>query len=828
MPGTRAGILGTESGHFEAWAYPLKIMRDFHVNFLSDGHTLAGDALVRSIIIRPESTTLIYASDTFSVQETIFVPRDKPGAVIRFDIDTTQPLEIEAIFQKDLQLEWPAPLGSGSIDYVPRLHAFVLGELQGQFSALVGSPSGHDYQEEYSTNSISTHESSLKLGVVAKGTATQKIAIAASSSNQLEAETLYRELLAHDATWEQNDATLYRNYIEHNLKLTLPDKTLQQAYEWAEVSMLQGVIQNPFLGTGLVAGYDTSGGGGRPGYAWFFGRDAFWTSFALTEEGDLATSRSAIEFVAKYQRGDGKMPHEIAQGASFVPWFTRLPYAYASADATPLFIIAVEDYVVRSGDVAFAQQMWDRLWLAYEFLRSTYDAHGLPRNAGVGHGWIEDGPLYHLNAELYQAGVSLEAVRALSHLAKLLGKQSVSDDLAQGFSQKSRELDDAFWIPARGHYALGLDSTGQQVDVSSVLATVPMWFGLLDAKRADRVITELSAPEHATDWGMRILSAKDPHFDPNGYHWGAVWPLFTGWASVAEFRYHRPLPAFQNLETNALLTFAGASGHVAEVLSGSYYGTLQTGSPDQVWSSAMVVSPLVRGLLGLSSDAIERTLRFAPHVPADWSSLRAEHVAVGASQVSLDYSRNAHTMSLTASSAGGPCQLLFSPAVSLRAHVRSVLLDGKRIPFHLAINDNDQHIEVAFPVSDKAMKLTIAVEDDFAISEPASLPLLGETSRGVHVIQETWSSAHDGLSLSIAGSSGATYELGVWNPRQISSAEGAALVPVDADHARLRVTFAKDAERQSVTIHFAAAGGRSRHQVKPVAHADVNSPETQP
>ena len=52
----------------------------------------------------------------------------------------------------------------------------------------------------------------------------------------------------------------------------------------------------------------------------------------------------------------------------------KTPYAYASADATPLFIIAMNDYVTHSGDIGFAQQKWDNLSRAYEFLRSTYDA----------------------------------------------------------------------------------------------------------------------------------------------------------------------------------------------------------------------------------------------------------------------------------------------------------------------------------------------------------------------------------------------------------------------------------------------------------------------
>ena len=810
--GTRAGVLGAETGRFEAWAYPLKVLRDFHLTFLSEGHVISADALVRSIIVRPEGTTLIYSGDTFSLRETIFVPREKAGILIRLDLETSQPLEIGAVFEKDFQLEWPAPLAQGSIDFVPRLNAFALSDPEGRFSAVVGSPSGHEYQEEYSTNAVSLPQSSFKLGVVAKGSATKLIAIAASSSKSLEAEALYHDLLQYHDQWQNDDAMLYRQYLDSNLKLTLPDRMLEQAYQWAQVSMLQGVVENPFLGTGLVAGYDTSGVDSRPGYAWFFGRDALWTSFALTAEGDSVTSRKAIEFLANYQRADGKVPHEIAQGASFVPWFTKLPYAFASADATPLFIIAVEDYVRRSGDVQFASVMWDNVWRAYQFLTSTYDERGFPRNAGVGHGWIEGGPLYPLRSELYQSGVGLEAIRSLAQLARVLGKEPLAADLDKTFARKSREVDDAFWMETEGHYALGLDLAGQQVNVPSVLATVPMWFGLLDPQRSDKTITELSGPNHATDWGMRILSTRNSHFDPSGYHWGSVWPLFTGWASVGEFRYHRPLPALQNLQANALLTFEGAPGHVAEVLSGSYYGTLQTASPNQIWSSAMVVSPLLRGLLGLSPDALQHTLRFAPHVPGDWSAFRADNVAVGPARLSLAYSRTASAISLVIGGNGEPCQLTFAPALSLRAHVRRVTLDGKPIQFHLEPNANDQHLETSFKTGRQEQRLVVQVDDDFAMSEPATLPLLGETSRGVRVLSETWSQHRDILSLRIAGSAGSTYNLGVWNPRQIASVEGGELSHSGAEQGTLRVDFANGGPEDAakvVTIHFRGRGKNS-------------------
>ena len=80
---------------------------------------------------------------------------------------------------------------------------------------------------------------------------------------------------------------------------------------------------------------------------------------------------------------------------------------------------------------------------------------------------------------------------------------------------------------------------------------------------------------------MRIISNRSPHFSGGGYHYGSVWPLFTGWASVGEYRYHRAFPAYANLRANALLALDGSLGHVTEVLSGAYYQSLSTSSPHQ-------------------------------------------------------------------------------------------------------------------------------------------------------------------------------------------------------------------------------------------------------
>jgi glycogen debranching enzyme len=799
--GQRAGLLGNESGRLEAWVYPLKILRDFHLRFHVGNRVIPAEALARTLTVRPESSSILYASDTFTVRETWVVPVHEAGAVILIDVDTSEPVEVEAAFHRDFQLEWPAAVGGTFMSWNVDAHAFVLGEESKKYVALVGSPTAEGERAEYQTSYSSSTESSFRLGATKKGRETKIVVIAGSLKGDAEAEATYQHLTTSDAALLQESSSYYKDYLAHTVNLALPDEELQKAYDWSRVSMVQGLVANPFLGTGLVAGYRTSGESARPGFAWFFGRDSEWTDLGLDAVGDFANTRTALDFLSQFQRADGKVPHEIAQSASLVPWFKDYPYGFASADATPLYIIAMEDYVRHSGDIEFAKSKWTNLEKAYNFLRSTYDKDGLPKNVGVGHGWIEGGPLLPVKTELYQSGVGAEALRALSRLALAVGKKDLSDDLAQQFEHQRALVNDAFWSKEQNAFALAIDNDDKQVAVTSVLSTVPMWFGLLDETRAESTITQLAAAEHQADWGMRIISKENPKYGPDGYHYGAVWPLFTGWAATGEYRYHRAFPAYANLRANSLLALDGSLGHVTEVLSGDYYQPTVTSSPHQIWSAAMVVNPLMRGLLGLDVDAGENRVAFTPHAPAGWTSFSIGNVRVGKSELNLKYSRTADTITLEATGSGG-CMVEFAPAVGRRAQAVSAQINGKAIPFHLQLNSIDQHVAVEFPACSGASRLVIRVRNDFGLSVDSRMPGLGRTSEGVRVISEAWS--RDSLTLEVAGAAGQQYEFAVLNPGQIRSVDGAELVD-----GKLRVGFAAGVagsySKRAVTVHFVEA-----------------------
>jgi glycogen debranching enzyme len=817
--GPRAALLGDESGRFEAWVYPLKILRNFHLIFHAEEHALPAEALARSVIVRPESTTIVYASDTFSVRETLVVPIDKPGGLIFLEIHSAQPMEVEASFERDFQLEWPAILADPEIEWTPAQHGFTFACERPELTAILGSPTATVSENELTTNYFSTQQNSFRLGPSKPGEDHKLIVLAASLQGEKELQATYKDLTTHADQYRSQTADAYRQYLARTVSLELPDAELQQAYDWARISLAQSMVDNPLVGRGMVAGYRVDAGDRRPGYDWFFGRDALWSALGLDASGDFASSRAALEFLSRFQREDGKITHEVPQSTGPLQPLQKTPSAYAAADATPLYPIAFDDYVTRSGDLQFARDKWTSLQSAIKFLRATFDtsgpAAGLAANDGNGHGWVEGGPLYPAYMEYYQAGLGVEALRAWAHLARATGHDAEASTAEAEFSAAKSKLESSFWMPAANHYAFNLDSHGTQVDAPSVEATVPIWFGLTNEAHAQAELDELARPEHQTDWGMRIIASTDSRYNPSGYHWGSVWPLFTGWASVAEYRSHRTFAAYQNLRANALLTFSGAAGHVTEVLSGDAHQGLAASTPDQTWSSAMVIEPLLLGLFDLQVDALTRRITLSPQLPAGWNGATLRNIPLGDSSVDLRLTREPESAErkpgqteltrLTVTGNVTNALLEWSPSFSPHARILRASVNGRSIPFTVAAGSLDQRTRIELPLDGHPQTLEVRTEGDVRLGYDATLPVLGDLSQGPRLTHESWSPDGRLWTLQFEGPSSASFDFPLYGAQEILSVDGAQLLPSAKDGTHLHVQLpASLPVRATVTLHLTA------------------------
>jgi len=608
---------------------------------------------------------------------------------------------------------------------------------------------------------------------------------------------------------------------------------LNKAFQWAKVGIDKGIATNPLLGTGLLAGFRTAGESERPGFAWFFGRDALWTALATTSEGAFETTRTALELLRRYQRHDGKIPHEISQSATLVPWFDQYPYAWASADATPLYVIAHADYWRASGDRTFVERAWGSIVMAFRFSASTdSDGNGLIENTSVGHGWVEGGALYPAHEEMYLEGLWVAACDAIAELADVMQDSSVAAQARAAAARARAAIERIYWLADRGFYAFAtaqpkataasaepgpnrarrqsrLDALSQArlIDEDTVLPSVPLWFGVTSGDRAQAEIDHLGSAAIATDWGSRLLSDRSALYDPLSYHYGSVWPLFTGWTAVAAYRHGRPHVGFQALMANALLTYAGALGFVTELLSGDFATPFGRSCHHRLWSEAMVVTPVVRGLLGIDVADAGRTLRFAPALPATWDRVEARAVRAGDAQYDLTFERSVGRAVARASERPPPApdrpmrRLVFDPAFPIDARVRRVTVNGAAVTYDIARVGDVQRAHVVVNATDPTTEVVFSYDEGTDVYvEPRAIET-GEKNDGLRLLRVRAESG--ALHLTVEGRAGRAYPITVRTPHRLGTVDGIVPLEPSQGNQRLEIRFSGASDeyvRREVTI----------------------------
>jgi hypothetical protein len=93
------------------------------------------------------------------------------------------------------------------------------------------------------------------------------------------------------------------------------------------------------------------------------------------------------------------------------------------------------------------------------------------------------------------------------------------------------------------------------------------------------------------------------------------------------------------LMENANLTWFEDLGADTELLSGDFYVPFGRSTSHQLWSSAMVITPTLRGLFGISIDASKKEITVNPHLPPQWEGARVNGIALPDGRINLVFSR---------------------------------------------------------------------------------------------------------------------------------------------------------------------------------------------
>jgi hypothetical protein len=291
-----------------------------------------------------------------------------------------------------------------------------------------------------------------------------------------------------------------------------------------------------------------------------------------------------------------------------------------------------------------------------------------------------------------------------------------------------------------------------------------------------------------TDWGARPLSATSTLFDPLHYNNGAVWPFVTGFVSLAQYRYHNAPAGFFALQTIARTGFDQSLGRNPEVISGRLYKPLDPAVPHQFLATSMVLTPLLRGLLGIDVDVTRGRVTIAPHLPPTWDSVAVANVPVGRNTLSFAIRRTGEMVSLVARRRGPdrtPIELVFSPALPLGATVASVGSTVQRTP-------GDIHVTLQGSLVD-SVSLGVRYAGGWAMVPPALPAIIGSRSRAPRVLSERLNatSTDERYVVALEGLSGQAYRFVIH-------------APDDANARSLR------AESTAGSASLGAASGRGR------------------
>ncbi len=639
VSGRKSILMGRENGDFEAWVFPMQILKEFRLQYRFESMPSPDDLkhYASHIEVYPERTTLTYTHPLFVVKQHFFAPIDEPGIVILLEVDAYREMEIFASFLPSLQPMWPGGLGGQYAFWDDENKAYILSESRRTFNAMVGAP-GAERQSPPLAHELSQKPILFKLKIDPDAARKQyfPIVLTANFESREACIEQYHALQNHVRAQYQKTHNYWKNFLASTL--TISGTEFDEAFLWNKVAMHKGFVCNPDLGCGLIAGFGPSGASRRPGFGWFFGGDMFVNSFAMIGFGDFETVKHSIAFLQKYQRDDGKIMHELSQSGGMLNWFEDFPYGYIHGDTTPLYLAATNNYFKHTGDLNFLQESRSSLKKAYEWSRSTdSDGDGLMENTLAGLGASELGSLREASGvDIFLAAIGVEAWRSFAEIAQVLSEdENLVRQANEWFETGKANLENKFWNAEKLHYNFSITRSGAPNAELTAWTAFPMIFDLLPEKRARLTLTEIASSKISTDWGSRMLSNQSAAYDPLAYNNGAVWPFLTGYTIWALYRQGHAEAGLQNLRNLKNWVYEDALGAMPEIVSGEYFRPLETSVPHQLFSNFGFTAGLVRGMLGLRIDTPSRMVTLEPRLPIDLPFLELKNIKVGDQTLSL-------------------------------------------------------------------------------------------------------------------------------------------------------------------------------------------------
>lgn len=459
--------------------------------------------------------------------------------------------------------------------------------------------------------------------------------------------------------------------IANNSKLTIPDKHLQQTFEWLKYNSAWLVQEVPEIGMGITAGI--------PDYPWWFGVDS---EYAL--KGYMATGQTKpvyetiklLDSVSMAVNGNGRIIHEMSTNGAV--------FNKGNINETPQFASLIWDIYNWNGDKEFLKKYFPTIKKGLNWLLSENDENN--NLFPDGFGMME---IHGLDSEMIDVAVyTQKAFADAAKIAAELGETSISADYKRTAEELKQKINKEFWSEEFNSYAdfIGTDEQAiRLVDDAIIRAdTLDKPWSVEELKKTRAYIINnpsgkprpfvlhhnwvvntpmemhIAEPEKA----KIALETAEKYTNPFGVfvtgidrdetagkdevsfkgseifsYTGAVMTLPTGVLAIAENNYGNPDKALDYLKRMSK-TFSYA-------LPGSMYEV----SPDygmisQAWNIYSFAIPIIEQFFGIKPEAYKKQVTIQPQFPSEWDEASLENVVIADNKVSVYYEKKEDDINL--------------------------------------------------------------------------------------------------------------------------------------------------------------------------------------
>ncbi|MCL6273996.1 glycogen debranching protein [Muricauda sp. 2012CJ35-5] len=687
--GDRVYMVGHQNGSFPdlgwhikgemggIWNHPIKLMDGFDAQIVVANDTLTLNNAIEFVNYPMANMHRFeWPEKEIEVKRWQFVPDGQEGMLVQFEITSANNVPaatFEFIGHTDLQPTW---LGEETqmIDAKDQgtfeNNKWIVKDTNNPWFSIFGSdrnPNEHDTFTGDGNGASNSLSYSIKLKTSSPNTLT--FAIAGSYTSKENALNTYNAILENFHAMASQKKQRYGELAEKS-KLTIPDKELQQTFEWLKYNCDWLVRTVPEIGTGI--------GAGIPDYPWWFGVDSEYALkgyMAIGQDNIVNQTIQLLDSVSNAVNGNGKILHEMSTNG-FV-------FNKGNINETPQFASLIWEIYTWNGDKQFLEKYFPTVQKGLVWLMEENDSNG--NLFPDGFGMME---IHGLNSEMIDvAAYTQRAFDDASKMAMELDQTNLAEEYASAAKELALKINTELWSDDFGSYAdfLGtdeqaihliedaivradtlnkpwaieeLETTKAQIQHNpskklkpfvlhhNWVVNTPMEMKITDSSKA--IIGLDTAKKFTNPFGVFVTgidrddsAGKDfGSFEGSKVfsYTGAVMTLPTGVLAVAENNYGRPDDALDYLE-RMTRTFSYA-------LPGSIYEV----SPDygmmtQAWNIYAYAIPIVQQFFGIQPMASQKKVIITPQMPKKWEEgAKLENVAVADNTISISYKKGEQGM----------------------------------------------------------------------------------------------------------------------------------------------------------------------------------------